>query len=88
MDENQPFPETNGYEPYVFSGVAFVGNQPAFQGGIPSGWRNNLASVILQVAPGIRPLEGGNGPGCHSSVVDPHIEAPRFCELSRQGGRP
>lgn len=79
VDENQPFPETNGFEPYVFSGVAFIGNQPPFQGGIPNGWRNNLASVILQVAPGIRPLEGGNGPGCHSVVIDPHITGPNIC---------
>lgn len=88
VDENKPFPQTNGAEPYVFSGVAFIGNETVFQGGIPSGYRNNLQAVILQVAPGIVPLEGGNGPGCHSFVVDPHIHGPRFCEMASPGGRP
>jgi len=89
VDENKPFPETNGFEPYVFSGVAFIGNETVFQGGIPSGYRNNLGAVILQVAPGIVPLEGGNGPSCHSFVIDPqYLHGPRFCEMSSQGGRP
>ncbi|HZN92930.1 MAG TPA: hypothetical protein VFB81_09490 [Myxococcales bacterium] len=82
VDENKPFPQTDGYLPYIFSGVAFIGNEPVFQGGIPSGYRNNLGAVILQVAPGIVPLQGGNGPGCHSSVVDPqYLHGPRFCEM-------
>jgi hypothetical protein len=80
VDENQPFPQTHGFEPYIYSGIAFIGNQPVFQGGIPNGYRNDIDSVILQVAPAVRPLEGGNGPGCHSSIVDPHLTAPRFCE--------
>ncbi|HEX9940413.1 MAG TPA: hypothetical protein VGG03_00235 [Thermoanaerobaculia bacterium] len=88
VDERKPFPRTNGFEPYVFSGVAFIGNETVFQGGIPSGYRNSLQAVILQVAPGIVPLEGGNGPGCHSFVVDPHIHGPRFCEMPQLGGRP
>ncbi len=80
-DENQAFPATHGFEPYVYSGVAFIGNETVFQGGVPNGYRNDLSSVILQVVPGIRPLEhGGNGPGCGSFVVDPHVTAPRFCE--------
>ncbi|HEY8210471.1 MAG TPA: hypothetical protein VIG99_23475, partial [Myxococcaceae bacterium] len=79
VDENQPFPETFGYEPYIYSAIAFIGNQPAFQGGVPNGWRNHLASVILQVAPSIRPLEGGNGPGCQPFLLDPHIHGPNLC---------
>ncbi|HYV50236.1 MAG TPA: hypothetical protein VFA20_35520 [Myxococcaceae bacterium] len=80
VDENQAFPDFFGYEPYIYSAVAFMGNQPAFQGGIPKGWRNNLASVIQQVAPGIRQLEGGGaGPGCTPFVLDPHIHGPNRC---------
>jgi hypothetical protein len=79
VDENKPFPATHGFEPYVYSGIAFIGNQPVFQGGVPSGYRNDLQAVILQVAPAIVPLEGGNGPGCHSFVVAPHVHGPRFC---------
>jgi len=79
VDENQPFPETFGYEPYIYSAIAFIGNQPAFQGGIPNGYRNNLASVILQVAPAIRPLEGGSGQGCFPFVLDPHVTGPNLC---------
>jgi hypothetical protein len=89
VDENKPFPETNSFPPYVFTGIAFIGNEPVFQGGVPSGWRNNVASVILQVAPGIRPLEGGgNGPNCSSFVVDPHITGPNVCSSAQGGGRP
>lgn len=83
VDENKPFPETHGYEPYVYSGIPFIGNATAPQGGIPNGWRTHLPSVILSVAPPLRRIEGGNGQGCRSFVVDPHVTAPRFCE----GGR-
>ncbi len=85
-DENKPFPETNGFEPYVFSGIAFLGNNPNFQGGVPNGYRASLPSLILQVAPGIRPIEGGNGPNCKPTLIDPHVTAPRFCEMQASGG--
>ena len=79
VDENQPFPELFGYEPYIYSGVAFIGNQPAIQGGVPRGWRNNLASEIQQVAPVIRQLEGGAGRGCYPFVLDPHLHGHNVC---------
>lgn len=94
VDENKPFPETHGFEPYVYSGIAFIGNETVFQGGVPSGYRNDISAVILQVAPGITPLEGGNGPGCRSHVVDPHLHGPRLCgfpapaSAAAKGGRP
>ena len=47
VDEKKPFPATNGFEPYVYSGVAFIGNEPVFQGGVPNGYRNSLQSLIL-----------------------------------------
>ena len=83
VEEDKAFPQTRGFAPYVYSGIPIMGNEPVFQGGVPSGYRNDLASVILQVVPGIRPIPGGNGPGCHSFLVDPHVHGPRFCEMGR-----
>lgn len=85
LDENLPFPDTHGFAPYGAPGVSVMGNEPTFKGGVPSGYRNDLASNILQVAPGIRPLEGGgNGPHCSSFLVDPHITGPNICQFSPQ----
>lgn len=91
VDENLPFPDTFGFAPYGAPSISHMGNEPMFQGGVPPGWRNDLASNIIQVAPGIRPLEGGgNGPGCSSFLVDPHITGPNICgqQQRRGGGQP
>jgi hypothetical protein len=80
VDENKPFPETAGFEPYVYSGIAFIGNATAMQGGVPNGAVIHIGSLVLQVAPPLRPIAGGNGRGCQPFVVEPHVTAPRFCE--------
>jgi hypothetical protein len=82
VDENQAFPDTFGFEPYVYSGIAFIGNAVAPQGGIPNGSVVHIGSLIQQVAPPLRPIVGGNGVGCQSFVVEPHVTAPRFCEMA------
>ena len=82
VDENQTFPATFGFEPYGYSGIAFIGNAVAPQGGIPNGSVVHISSLILQVAPALRPIVGGNGVGCQPFVVEPHVTAPRFCEMA------
>lgn len=83
VDQNQPFPDTFGFEPYIYSGIAFIGNAVAPQGGVPNGSVVHLSSVILQVAPALRPIAGGNGAGCQSFVAEPHVTGPRFCEMAQ-----
>ena len=82
VDEPKAFPATDGLESYGYSGIAYIGNAVAPQGGIPNGSVVHISSLILQVAPALRPIVGGNGVGCQSFVVEPHVTAPRFCEMA------
>jgi hypothetical protein len=78
-DASQTYPQTDGFPPYVESGVAFLGNAAAVQGGIPRGWRISIPSLITQVAPPIRQVPNGDGLGCQAYIVDPHLTGPNFC---------
>ncbi len=87
IDETRLYPGFGDYFPYVHSGVTFTGNAVVVQGGVPNGWRVSVPSLIQQVAPVIRPVEGGNGGACRSYVNDPHVDAPFFCRMA-PGGEP
>jgi hypothetical protein len=86
IDEQQVYPGFGDYFPYIHSGVTFIGNAVVVQGGVANGWRLSIPSLIQQVAPVIRPIEGGNGVGCTSYVNDPHVDAPFFCRMGDAGG--
>jgi hypothetical protein len=79
-EETNAFPQTGGNLPYVFSGVAFIGNLMAMQGGVPRGSKISIPSSIQNVVPAFFPVPGGVDLGCHTFVNDPHVTAPRFCE--------
>jgi hypothetical protein len=85
IDETRVYPGFGDYFPYIHSGVTFVGNGVAVQGGVPNGWRLSIPSLIDQVAPVIRTIEGGNGTACRSYVNDPHVDAPFFCRMGDAG---
>jgi hypothetical protein len=85
IDETQVYQGFGDYFPYVHSGVTTLGNAVVVQGGVPNGWRLSIPSLIQQVAPVLRPIDGGNGAACHSYVNDPHVDAPFFCRMA-QGG--
>ena len=86
IDDPQVFPGFGDYFPYIHSGVTFLGNSVVVQGGVANGSRLSIPSLIQQVAPVIRPIEGGNGVGCTSYVNDPHVDAPFFCRMGDAGG--
>lgn len=85
IDETRTYPGFGDYFPYIHSGVTTLGNAVVVHGGVPNGWRLSIPSLIQQVAPVIRPIEGGNGPACGSYVNDPHIDAPFFCQMAGGG---
>jgi hypothetical protein len=66
--------------PYIFGGVAVMGNGTGQQGGVPKGYRLSVPAAIQNVSPTIIPI-GGNptGLGCTSYLNDPHVTAPNFC---------
>jgi hypothetical protein len=69
---------TGGNLPYVFGGVALMGNSTGQQGG--KGYRTSIPAAIQNVAPTILPLDPNQtGLGCTPYVNDPHIDAPNFC---------
>jgi hypothetical protein len=75
-------PATGGNLPYVFGGVALMGNSTGVQGGVPNGYRQSIPAAIQNVSPVILPLPGNQtGLGCTAYVNDPHIDAPNFCAL-------
>ncbi len=78
-DATVPFPDNN--VPYVYSGITLMSNVPGVQGGVPNGWAFSNDSAFLNVSPIIRPVPGGNGPGCMPYVSEPHVDAPRYCEM-------
>jgi hypothetical protein len=81
-DASQDLSATGGNLPYGYSGISVAGNVPAFKGGIPKGQAMSIVAAFRNVGPAIEPVVGGDGPGCHSYVFEPHVTAPRFCELS------
>jgi hypothetical protein len=85
IDETRVYPGFGDYFPYIHSGATFVGNGVSVQGGVPNGWRLSIPSVIQQVAPLIRTIDGGNGAACRSYVNDPHVDAPFFCRMGGAG---
>ena len=70
-----------GNFPYVFSAFSVVENLTYIQGGVPNGWHAKLMSAILNVAPALEPVPGGNGQGCQLYVNEAHVSAPRYCQM-------
>ncbi len=67
--------------PYVYSDVSIVSNVGMAQGGIPNNYSLKIPTVIQNVAPILRPVPHGNGKSCQPFYNDPHVSAPRYCEL-------
>ncbi len=76
-DITTPYP--NNDPPYVYSGVAFMSNVPALQGGVPNGYHFQIGSAIRNVQPVILPIDGGNGLGCQPFVSFPRVSGPNLC---------
>ena len=68
-----------GNLPYIYGGVAYIGNGPGVQGGIPPGYGPSIPAQIQNVAPVIIPIPGNQALGCQPYLYDPHINAPNFC---------
>jgi hypothetical protein len=79
-DTSQTYP--GGVFPYIYSDVSLLSNAPSIQGGVPNGSFLHIPSAIQNVVPAIRPLDFGNGAGCQPLFHDPHVTAPRYCELA------
>ena len=80
VEESGAFTATHGQLPYVYSGVAFIGNAAGHQGGIPNGYTNKLMAGFRNVAPAIDPTPGGNGQHCVPFLNDPRNNvAPNYC---------
>jgi hypothetical protein len=80
-DASQSFPGDNS--PYIYSGIHFMGNHAALQGGIPNGFNLSLLSAIQNVTPQLNPTPdngAGSGLGCFPWVNEPHFSAPLYCQ--------
>jgi hypothetical protein len=62
---------------YIYSGIAFLQNAPATQGGLPPGWHQSIQSGIQNVQPGIFPA-----PSRPPFVSNPQVTAPLFCQMA------
>ena len=71
-----------GVFPYVYSGISFMSGAPVTQGGVPRGSYLSVPTVIQNVSPVIKPIPGGDDLGCQGFFVDPHVTAPRYCEMA------
>jgi hypothetical protein len=70
--------------PYIFGGVAVMGNNTGQQGGVPKGYRLSVQAAIQNVSPTIVPLPSNvTGLGCTPYLNDPHVTAPNFCALGQ-----
>ncbi|MGH7703972.1 MAG: hypothetical protein ACREMO_12830 [Gemmatimonadales bacterium] len=72
-----PGGDDNNFD-YLYSGLAFLQNVPAAQGGIPRGWSLSLQSTIQNVQPILAPR-----PRCGAFVNNPQVTAPLFCRGER-----
>jgi hypothetical protein len=79
-ERTDPNDQYGGNLPYVFSGISYLGNMTALQGGVPNGHANSILAAFQNVAPAIFPVPGGNGRDCRPYLHEPHVTAPRFCE--------
>ena len=70
----------NNDPPYVLSGVAFMGNTPALQGGIPNGMHFDLRASIRSTQPVLTAIDGGNGDSCQSFLSFPLVSGPNLCQ--------
>lgn len=68
-----------GNLPYIHGGVAYIGNGPGVQGGIPRGYAAAIPAQIQNVSPVIFPVPGSSSLGCKPYLNDPHINAHNFC---------
>lgn len=60
---------------YIYSGLAFINNAAALQGGVPPGYHFSLPTAIQNVQPAIE-----RGSQCGSFVANPHVTAPLYCQ--------
>ncbi|HRI65645.1 MAG TPA: hypothetical protein PK156_15465 [Polyangium sp.] len=77
--EDISIPYPNNDPPYVYSGVAFMSNVPALQGGVPNGHHFQIGAAIRNVQPVTQPIDGGNGLGCQPFVSFPRVSGPNLC---------
>jgi hypothetical protein len=85
VEETGAFPDTHGQLPYIYSGIAFVGNTAGTPGGVPNGWTNNLMTAFRNVSPTYQPTPGGNGRNCIAFLNNPRNNvAPNYCALAAQ----
>jgi hypothetical protein len=70
-----------GNLPYVYSGVDFLSNLLALQGGVPHGSGFQIITAIRNVAPGTLPIPFGDGLGCQVYIQEgTHVTKPRYCQ--------
>jgi hypothetical protein len=81
IDETDDVDPNTGVAPYGYSGVAYISNSPFVPGGIPNGFSFQLLAAFTNSPPMHRPVPGGNGLNCQPFVYDPHVNAPRYCEM-------
>ena len=68
--------------PYIYSDASLMSNVAGMQGGVPNNYFFHIPSAIQNVTPPLRPVPGGNGVGCFPHYHDPHVSAPRYCEMA------
>ena len=79
--EEKADPNVNdGNLSYVYSGISAYSNHPGMQGGVPNGSHMELSAAILNVAPPIDPVPGGNGQGCTQYINEARFSAPLYCQ--------
>lgn len=69
-----PGQDDNNHD-YIYSGIGFLQNLPAAQGGVPWGYHASLPASIQNVAPGIEQV-----PQCGDFLSNPQPSAPLFCQ--------
>jgi hypothetical protein len=80
-DATPPPPQFGDNLPYVYSGISYVSNMTALQGGVPNGWHFLLLTAIQNVSPNLEAVPNGNGKSCQAWISEPHVTAPRYCEM-------
>jgi hypothetical protein len=76
---NTPPPQYGHNEPFGDSGISYMSNVAALQGGVPNGQHFRIVTAIQSVAPSLDAVTGGNGVGCFGYVNEDHHTAPAFC---------